>query len=77
MNKIIKTESGSTYILSEKDGRTFLMKGLLCGEVVKFYEEVNVGGTLRLDFIKDGLYGKPESFPTYLHSSTITEIVNL
>lgn len=73
-NKIIKTQSGSTYYLSERDGRTFLMKGLLIGEVVKFNEEVKVGGVLDIEFLKETLYGTTETLPTWLRTTPITEI---
>ncbi len=77
MFKIIKTQSGSTYYLSERDGRTFLMKGLLIGEVVKFNEEVKVGGVLNVELIKENMYGMPETSPSWLRTTPITEIRGL
>ena len=77
MFKIIKTQSGSTYYLSQRDGRTFLMKGLLIGEVVKFNEEVKVGGVLNVELIKENMYGMPETSPSWLRTTPITEIRGL
>ncbi len=77
MFKIIKTQSGSTYYLSERDGRTFLMKGLLIGEVVKFNEEVKVGGVLNVELIKENMYGTPETSPSWLRTTPITGIREL
>ncbi len=77
MFKSIKTQSGSTYYLSQRDGRTFLMKGLLIGEVVKFNEEVKVGGILNVELIKENMYGTPETSPSWLRTTPITEIREL
>lgn len=77
MFKSIKTQSGSTYYLSQRDGRTFLMKGLLIGEVVKFNEEVKVGGVLNVELIKENMYGMPETSPSWLRTTPITEIREL
>ena len=74
MYKIIKTKGGSSYILFGKNGRTFLMKGYLFGEVLKFNEEVRVGGSLNVNLLKENIYGRSDSFPTWLRSSTIISI---
>ncbi|MBO5413724.1 MAG: hypothetical protein J6A29_05525 [Clostridia bacterium] len=72
--KIIKTQSGSIYVLQEKDGQTFIQKGLLYGRVVKFHEEVRLGSALHLDFVKVGLYGQIDDMPMYLRSSPIVSM---
>lgn len=77
MYKIIKTKSGSVYYLSERDGRTFLMKGLLIGEVVKFHQEVKVGGVLDVEILKENMYGTAETLPTLIRTTPITEIREL
>lgn len=74
MYKIIKTKSGSSYTLFGKNGRTFLMKGFLFGEVLKFNEEVKVGGSLNVNLLKENIYGQSDYFPTLLRSSTIISI---
>lgn len=75
MKIIAKTESGSTYEFTQKNGRTFFRKGLISGEVVRINNgAICVGKSINMDFRKDGLYGTPDKDTMFLNTPPVTEI---
>lgn len=76
MKIIIKTQSGSKYELHYTGEKLYIRQGIaqLTGEVVKTYGKIEIGEPLHVDFIKDGLYGTPDSDPMSVKTTPIVDI---
>lgn len=75
MNFTVKTENGSVYEFTHKDGRTFFRKGLLSGEVIRIKNgAITVGKGIHLDFFKDDLYGNRDESPMFMNTSPVASI---
>ena len=75
MTMTVKTESGSIYVFTQKDGRTFFQRGLMTGEVVRINNgPITIGKNIIMDFRKDGLYGTPDKDTMFANTTPVTEI---
>ena len=69
------TKSGTEYLFTQNEnGELHFMKGIITGKVTEMRRPIEVGNILEFDFIRDGIYGEPEAFPTYLQSTEIVKI---
>ena len=68
-----KTESGATYIFTQKDGRTIFQKGILCGEVIRS-SPISIGKRITMDFHKEDLYGNLETSTMFVNTTPVTEL---
>ena len=76
MNFTVKTESGSVYEFTLKDGRTFFRKGLMSGEVIRINNgSITEGNSINMDFYKDGLYGTRDKHPMFLNTTPVVSIM--
>lgn len=76
MTITVKTESGSIYEFTQKDGKTFFRKGIrLSGEVIRIKNApICVGKEIRMDIFKDGLYGNIEKELMICNTTPVEEI---
>ena len=72
----VKTQSGSVYEFTHKNGRVFFRKGyMLSGEVVRINNgDICVGKPINMDWRRDGLYGNPDECVMFLNTTPVTEI---
>ena len=75
MTTIVKTKSGSTYMMNHKDGKPYIQKGLYIGEIVKIKEPIRIGGIINIDLIPLNMYGISTEDISFLRSTPIVDIV--
>lgn len=69
----VKTESGAEYIFSQENEKTFFVRDYVTsGEVVKFHQEIELGKTMKMDFIQKDFLGDEEEM--YIESTKVVEI---
>jgi len=69
------TQSGTEYIFTQnKDGEFHFMRGITTGKVTKMHRPIEVGTPLEFDFLREGVYGATETFPTYFRSTEVKKI---
>lgn len=69
----VKTESGAEYIFSQENGKIFFVRDYVTsGEVVKFHQEIELGKTMKMDFIQKDFPGDEEEM--YIESTKVVEI---
>ena len=73
MTMTVKTQNGTQFMFTQKDGKTFFQKGLLSGEVIRI-NPITIGEVIDMDFYKDHIYGGIEEHSMYLRSSPVAEI---
>ncbi len=77
MEITIKDHKGGMYMLFTKNGKTFVRsigRYNFSGEVVKMESSVRMGEKFTVEFVKNGLYGDPDSSVSVFESGIVTDI---
>ena len=69
----VKTKSGTIYTFTQENGRTFFIKGILSGEVVRI-DPISIGKPIHMDFRKERMLGGYEDCTMFITSTPVIDI---
>ena len=71
----VETESGSKYILTQRNGQWWFMGGFQSGVLTKVKGTIEIGKPLSFDALEEGIYGGLNEDLIFVQTSPIRNIV--
>ena len=75
MQIIVKTENGTQYKFTHRNGRTFFSQGLFSGEVIRMNNgDISVGKIIDMDYRKGIQCDDPDEIMMFVRTTPVVEI---